>query len=203
MTTRPVSRKVPAHLSLWVTLAFLYVYLAWGGTYMARPLCPGKHAAVFDGRQPLSAGGRDIDDPPPGLSHPEFPLGRPARMAGRHGGWHHAPRRRKRLCRLGPAIHQHQHSRADLRQHAAVHHPVRLDAARRHRAVVAHQPRTHPRLRRPLRADQALRGESRQRISKSGASWYCSSQPVPGRPARSIRATFTPRALPCCRWRGR
>lgn len=35
MTTRPVSRKVPAHLSLWVTLAFLYVYLAWGGTYMA------------------------------------------------------------------------------------------------------------------------------------------------------------------------
>jgi drug/metabolite transporter (DMT)-like permease len=35
MTTQPKSSKVPAHLTTWVTLAFLYVYIAWGGTYMA------------------------------------------------------------------------------------------------------------------------------------------------------------------------
>ena len=35
MTTTPHPAKIPAHLSAWVTLAFLYVYIAWGGTYMA------------------------------------------------------------------------------------------------------------------------------------------------------------------------
>jgi drug/metabolite transporter (DMT)-like permease len=35
MTTTPRSIKIPTHLSTWVTLAFLYVYIAWGGTYMA------------------------------------------------------------------------------------------------------------------------------------------------------------------------
>jgi drug/metabolite transporter (DMT)-like permease len=35
MTTMPPNAKIPAHLSAWVTLAFAYVYIAWGGTYMA------------------------------------------------------------------------------------------------------------------------------------------------------------------------
>src|SRR5271154_4534299 len=35
MTTTPPSVKIPVHLTTWVTLAFLYVYIAWGGTYMA------------------------------------------------------------------------------------------------------------------------------------------------------------------------
>jgi drug/metabolite transporter (DMT)-like permease len=34
MTTRPRS-KIPQRLSTWVTVAFIYVYIAWGGTYMA------------------------------------------------------------------------------------------------------------------------------------------------------------------------
>src|ERR1700690_1994959 len=35
MTPMPPNAKIPAHLSAWVTLAFAYVYIAWGGTYMA------------------------------------------------------------------------------------------------------------------------------------------------------------------------
>ncbi len=35
MTTSPHPRPSPAHLSTWITLAFAYVYIAWGGTYMA------------------------------------------------------------------------------------------------------------------------------------------------------------------------
>jgi drug/metabolite transporter (DMT)-like permease len=34
MTTHPPAIKIPPHLTLWVTLAFLYVYLAWGCTYL-------------------------------------------------------------------------------------------------------------------------------------------------------------------------
>lgn len=35
MTTQPHASHSPAHLSTWITLAFAYVYVAWGGTYMA------------------------------------------------------------------------------------------------------------------------------------------------------------------------
>jgi drug/metabolite transporter (DMT)-like permease len=35
MTTRSSTTRIPAHLATWVTVAFLYVYIAWGGTYMA------------------------------------------------------------------------------------------------------------------------------------------------------------------------
>jgi drug/metabolite transporter (DMT)-like permease len=35
MTSTPSTTAIPAHLKTWVTLAFLYVYIAWGGTYMA------------------------------------------------------------------------------------------------------------------------------------------------------------------------
>jgi drug/metabolite transporter (DMT)-like permease len=34
-STKPPAARAPAHLTLWVTLAFLYVYIAWGGTYLA------------------------------------------------------------------------------------------------------------------------------------------------------------------------
>jgi drug/metabolite transporter (DMT)-like permease len=35
MTARPSPTHLPTHLSLWVTLAFIYVYFAWGATYLA------------------------------------------------------------------------------------------------------------------------------------------------------------------------
>ena len=35
MTTRHNIQNVPAHLSTWVLVAFIYVYFAWGATYMA------------------------------------------------------------------------------------------------------------------------------------------------------------------------
>ncbi len=35
MTTKPHHRPNPARLATWITLAFAYVYIAWGGTYMA------------------------------------------------------------------------------------------------------------------------------------------------------------------------
>jgi drug/metabolite transporter (DMT)-like permease len=35
MTARNSSTKIPPHLTLWVTLAFVYVYFAWGATYLA------------------------------------------------------------------------------------------------------------------------------------------------------------------------
>jgi len=34
MTTRPNS-KLPSRLATWITLAFIYIYLAWGATYLA------------------------------------------------------------------------------------------------------------------------------------------------------------------------
>lgn len=35
MNPSKTASKLPAHLSTWVTVAFAYVYIAWGGTYMA------------------------------------------------------------------------------------------------------------------------------------------------------------------------
>jgi len=35
MTTRHNTPSIPSHLSTWVLIAFIYVYIAWGATYMA------------------------------------------------------------------------------------------------------------------------------------------------------------------------
>jgi drug/metabolite transporter (DMT)-like permease len=51
MTTRPNS-KLPSRLATWVTLAFIYVYLAWGATYMA------LHYAIASIPPFLMGGGR-------------------------------------------------------------------------------------------------------------------------------------------------